>query len=553
MSTNKAYEKLSLERKQGQENGTVPPFFNTGGFGMFMQKYKYKVATPREQYERIARTAAKYSKREGAEAAFFNMLWSGILSPSTPVLSNLGTSRGLPISCAGSYTPDSVVGFYESKMETALLTKEGFGTSSYLGDVRSRGSRFKGNGKASGVVPLLKSFVNDMNLVSQGSNRRGAFAGYIPIDHGDFFELMDLIVADGDDLNVGINITDPFIARLESGDEEALSRWQRLLKVKALTGKPYLWYVDKANRKLPQVYKDGGLKNRASNLCSEILLPADEQHTYSCVLSSLNLIHWDEIASKAGTPDCYISWATEFLNCIVDAFLDQSKDYPGFEKIRRFTEKYRALGLGVCGYHSYLMTKRIPWESLEANWKNIEIFETIDKYAYSEGRFNASRIAIAPTKSTALIMGGVSEGCSPVPAFVYTQATAAGEVSRIDPVLLDLIKERVPLCDYDSELEFINANFGSVQKCKWLTDEEKQVFKTAFEIDQHSVIRHASVRGKYVDQYMSLNLFFAASAEESYISSVMKQAALDENIIGIYYMYSLAGISGSNGECVVCQ
>lgn len=548
MVKNDEYESISAERKKSQAKGETPPWYTTGGYAMFMQKYLYEAGTIREQFERIARTAAKHSKREGAEGVFFHMLWDGILSPSTPVLSNMGTDRGFPISCAGSYVEDSVDGFYKAKHETAMLTKMGFGTSAYLGDVRKRGTPFKGNGKASGVVPLFKSFVADMQLVSQGSNRRGAFAGYLPIDHGDFDELCDYLVANPDDLNVGWNVSDTFVARLNEGDIDAVRRYQKALKAKAVTGKGYFWFVDKANRKLPKEYHT---TNKASNLCSEILLPSDSENTYSCVLSSLNLVHWDEISKKAGTSECYIQWATEFLNCVVDEFLENSRNVPGFEKIRRFTERYRALGLGVCGYHTLLMQKRIPWESMQATWLNMEIFDTIRKNAEVAKRGNTSLIAIAPTKSTALLMGGVSEGINPQPAFTFTQTTAAGNVDRIDPVLLDIVKERCE--DVEAAIKEVNDKFGSVQHVSWLTDEEKKVFKTAFEIDQIWVLRHASARSKYIDQWQSVNLFFSADEKESVISEVHKAAFLDERIIGLYYMYTLAGVKGSTGECEVCQ
>lgn len=551
MSGDDFYDRFSRERKVSQTKGETPPWYTTGGYIMFKQKYLFEAKSIKEQFQRIARTAAKHSKREGAEEKFFEMLWDGILSPSTPVLSNMGTTRGFPISCAGSYVEDSVNGFYVAKHEAAMLTKMGFGTSAYLGDVRKRGTPFRGNGKASGVAPLLKSFVNDMQLVSQGSNRRGAFAGYLEIDHGDFDEVCDMVMATPDDLNVGWIVTDAFVERLGQGDEDSIRRYQKALKTKIVTGRGYFWFSDKANRKLPQIYKDKKLRNRASNLCSEILLPADDNYTYSCVLSSLNLVHWERIKAAIGTPDCFISWATEFLNCVIDEFLEQSKGVPGFEKIRRFTEEFRAIGLGVCGYHTLLLNKRIPWESLEANWLNAEIFEALDKNSYSPGRFNASRIAIAPTKSTALLMGGVSEGINPMPAFTFTQTTAAGSLTRIEPVLLDIVKERCK--DVEEAIKEVAEAFGSVQGVSWLTDEEKQVFKTAFEINQHSVVRHAALRSKYIDQWQSVNLFFAADAQEEYISSVHKEAFLDERVIGLYYVYTLAGVKGSSGECEVCQ
>lgn len=554
MVRNEEYEKLSAERKLAIDNGEIPPWYTTGGYTMFMQRYLYQANNIKEQFDRIAKTASKHVPHlPQAKDKFFQMLWDGILSPSTPVLANMGTDRGFPISCAGSYIGDSVHEFYKAKHETAMLTKMGFGTSAYLGDVRPRGASFRGGGTASGTVELLRSFINDMRLVSQGSNRRGAFAGYLPIDHGDFDELADYVVANPDDLNVGWNVSDSFIQQLESKAFDSIRRFKKSLKTKAVGGKGYYWFVDKANRKLPQRYKDDGLTNRASNLCSEILLPSDDKYTYSCVLSSLNLVHWEEIQAKVGTEDCYIKWAMIFLNCVIDEFLEKARDYPGFEKIVAFTEKYRATGLGVCGYHTLLMQRRIPWDSLQANWLNINIFRTMrteaDKVAAEYG--NTSTLAIAPTKSTALLMGGVSEGINPQPAFTYTQTTAAGSVERIDPVLLELVTERCP--DVEKAIHEVNVAFGSVQGVDWLTPEEKEVFRTAFEISQFAVLRHASLRAQSLDQWQSVNLFFSADESEEVIAAVHKEAFLDENILGLYYMYTLAGVAGSNGECAVCQ
>lgn len=552
MVRNEEYEKLSQERKQSQRVGDTPDWYTTGGYTMFMQRYLYEAKSIKEQFQRIARTAAKHlPEYPEAEQKFFQMLWDGILSPATPVLSNMGTARGFPISCAGSYVEDSVDGFYKAKHETAMLTKMGFGTSAYLGDVRHRGAAFRGKGAASGVAELLKSFINDMRLVSQGANRRGAFAGYLEISHGDFDEVCDFIVANPDDVNVGWIVNDGFLQDMEKGNEECLRRYQKALKAKAQTGKGYFWFVDKANRKLPEAYK--GLTNKASNLCSEINLPSNKDYTYSCVLSSLNLVHWNEIEKRLGTDDCYVKWAILFLNGVLDEFLERSEGYPGFDKINAFTKKFRALGLGVCGYHTLLMRKSIPFESLEANYLNRTIFSSIFKEAKATGNLkgNASVMAIAPTKSTALLMGGVSEGINPQPAFTFTQTTAAGNVDRIDPVLLEIVKARCP--DVVSAIKEVNDKFGSVQSVDWLTPHEKEVFKTAFEINQSIVLRHASQRAPYLDQWQSVNLFFPADEKEEVISQIHKQAFLDPNILGLYYMYTLAGVSGSNGECTVCQ
>lgn len=879
--------KYSEERKILQEKGLVPDWWNTAGYQLFVEKYQW-ANTPLLQYRKIAQTAARHVEDvwPEAESKFFELLWKGWLSPSTPILANMGAEHGLPVSCSGNYVDDSIDGFYTARRETAILTKHGFGTSSYLGDVRPRGTPYKG-GKASGVQPLYNGFTRDMFEVAQASARRGAWAGYISIEHGDFDEIADLLLTSPDGLNVGWNVHDGFINKLNNGDIEALRRYQKALKVKMITGKGYFFFVDKANRARPQTYKDLGLDIKASNLCTEIMLHSSEEYTFTCqpsiapIISTKGLVTlgdvnigsviwskegWTKIVNKVstgiksvyeyrtssgsfiGTEDhrivadgikvevdkaesvdscptespykvpgscddwgknyivlnglmlgdgtlrngrpqlcvgendtdyydqlsnvlyydgykqfrdikvpiiidvstrtfnrdfdpkdfkgvenyflkglfsangsvvkqkdgccpitltqtsknvankvmwmlqylgyspriykttgvetewsngvyvskdrydvkllkikdvirfreeigflqrykqdildtvedvnskhrvisnpilekiylgemevfhievdnishtywtggldvsnCVLSsmniakydewagtyavyWATIFLDCVAEEFIQKAKSIPGLEKAAAFTEKGRALGLGQCGLHTFLQSRRIPMESLEAVWISNVIAHYImhgatmasadmasrlgvPEWCKDTGRRNTHLIAIAPTKSTALIMGGISEGINPDPAMVYTQTTAAGELLRINPVLLELMKERGV---YDNEhIQEIEDAFGSVQGVDWLTDTEKQVFKTAFEMDQHALVRLSAARQQYVDQGQSLNLFFSADTAEEYISEVHKRAFENENILSLYYCYSKAGVKASEkGECIACQ
>lgn len=267
------YEALSEKRKQLQQEDLVPQWYSTAAYQLFSQKYEYEThgRSVRGQFERIAKTAAKHLKgtkwENIAEQKFFDLMWNGWLSPSTPVLANMGTNRGLPVSCSGGYVHDSINGFYTSRHEVAMLTKNGFGTSSYLGSIRPRGSDISVGGKASGVVPVFKGFVQDMRDVAQGTARRGAWAGYLEIDHGDFDELVDHITAEPDDANVGWIITNVFLERLKSGDEEAIRRYQKAMKFKMVTGKGYFFFPDKANAKRPESYVKNNLTVKASNLC----------------------------------------------------------------------------------------------------------------------------------------------------------------------------------------------------------------------------------------------------------------------------------------------
>lgn len=563
------YDKLSKERKELQEKGLVPEWYTTAGYQMFKEKYEYETngRSVRGQFERIAKTAAKHLENtplySEAETWFFNLLWNGWLSPSTPVLANMGTNRGMPVSCSGGTVDDSIDGFYSDLREVALLTKYGFGTSSYLGDIRPRGSKISVGGKASGVMPVFKDRIEAMRTVAQGTARRGAWAGYLPIDHGDFNELCDYVFNNPDDANVGWVISDAFIDRLNKNDLDAQTRFQKALKLKMIQGKGYFCFIDKINRKRPVAYTNNGLIVKASNLCDEITLFADSEHTFTCVLSSKNVAKYPEWKNTKA-----VFWSTIFLDCVASEFISKAENIPGLEKAVRATKKGRALGLGQCGFHTLLQSQMIPFESFEAHMLSQEIQKHIHdesleaskklaeifgepEWCKGTGLRNTHRMAIAPTKSTALLMGGISEGINPDPAMVYTQNTSAGEVSRVNPVLLNIMKEKGI---YDKKhIKEIVEKQGSVQHVEWLSQEQKEVFKTAFEINQKAIIRMASARGIFLDQWQSLNLFFAADEDEAWISEVHQEAFEDENILGLYYVYTQAGVQASKGECEACM
>jgi ribonucleoside-diphosphate reductase alpha chain len=559
------YDKLSQERKELQEKGLIPEWYSTGGWQMFKSKYLYGTdRAVKGQFERIAKTASKHVPMlPEAENKFFDLLWKGWLSPSTPVLANTGTDRGMPVSCSGTVVSDSIDGFYSNLHEVAMLTKNGFGTASDLSKIRPRGSKISVGGKASGVLPVIKEHINAMRNVAQGTARRGAWAAYLDIEHGDFHEVVNYLNQEPDDFNIGWTIKQSFIDKLNQKDEDSLARFQKAMKAKMVLGKGYFFFVDKANEKRPLMYKDKGLFINNSQLCSEIMLFNDEDHTYSCILSSMNASKYDEWKD---TDAPY--WATVFLDCIAEEFIQKAKEVPGLEKTVRYTEKGRSLGLGLCGLHTVFMQKMIPFESFEAHMLSQEIQRVIwgqaqkasqdlakllgePEWCKGYGVRNTHLIAIAPTKSTALLMGGVSEGINPDPAMSYTQDTAAGEVDRVNPVLLDLMKKKGVYSK--KNIQQITDKQGSVQHVEWLTDEEKSVFKTAFEINQKSVLRMASARSQFIDQWQSLNLFFSSDEEPSWIAEVHEEAFKDPNILALYYVYTQAGVQASKGECEACS
>lgn len=560
---------LSIERKELQKAGLLPKWFTTGGWQLFKEKYLY--GTDRAfhgQVERIANTAASHTPNPDYWAPkFFQLLWKGWLSASTPVLSNMGTNRGFSVSCSGQYIGDSVYEFYDNLKETALLSKGGFGTSGYFGDIRCRGAKISKGGKASGVMPVFEDFITACQKISQGGTRRGSFAGYFPLMHPDFDEIADYLASKPDDVNVGWNIYDKDIEAFKKAgrlkDPEPNRRRKKTLKIKSVTGKGYYFFPDKVNRFRPQMYKDLGLEVKSSNLCTEITLFQDKDHTYTCVLSSMNLAYYDEWKDTDA-----VFTATVFLDCVAQEFISKAKDIPGYEKAVRFTEKGRALGLGVCGYHTYLQDHMIPFESLDAHYKNSEIFKHLHdeslkasqwmakewgepEWCKGYGVRNTHRTAIAPTMSTALIMGGVSQGIEPILSNAFIQSSAAGEIERINPSFLRLMKERGKYSR--KAIEDIASRNGSVQHLDWLSDEEKLVFKTAFEINQEVILRKASNRQKKLCQAQSINLFFSADEDERYISKVQQIAFNDPFILSLYYMRMQSGVIVSKDACEACQ
>jgi len=556
------YKELSEERKSLQSEGTAPEWMTTAGWQLMKSRYLHGAeTTPLAAYQRVATHLAQYLPEEDQDEfahRWTHYMWRGWLAPSTPVLSNTGTGRGCSVSCSGAFVPDSIYGFYTAQLEAAMLSKNGFGISSYLGDVRGRGEPISTGGAASGVLPLIKEFVELSKNVTQGGIRRGAWAGYLPIDHSDFEEVVHHLLNNPDDFNLGWCVSDAFVERLETGDEEALRRFQKALYVKAITGKGYFFFVDKVNNRNPL-----DLPVLASNLCTEITLPSNDDYTFTCVLSSLNIAKFREWQDhETFVEDCIL-----FLDMVAEDFITRAREIKGLEKSVAYTERYRSLGLGALGFHTFLQQEEVAIEELQAMFLNAEVFEHIHTRALNAsiklgeklgipdgckelGRRNSHLLAIAPNTSSALLCGGVSQGIEPVVANAFNQNMASGEVSRISPVFLALAKKREK---YDKELvEDIINHKGSVQHLEWLTEREKLVFKTAFEINQHVLIRLASQRQEWIDQAQSLNLFFAADEDEAYIAEVHAEAFRDPNLLSLYYMRTQAGVLASK-DCISCE
>lgn len=560
------WEALSAERKDLQERGLLPDWYITQGWEMFKNKYMYKGEGEgvRGRFETIAKTLAKHmaGEEEKWEDIFFNILWSGRLSASSPVLANTGTDRGMNVSCSGQFIGDSVLEFYNGMTETAILSQHGFGTSGDFSSIRPRGASISKGGKASGPVPVIEDFFTVAAKISQGGTRRGSFAAYLDIEHPDWDEAIDGLMANPDNKNYGWTIKNSFIEKLKAGDKDAHRKFTKALYTKLVTGKGYFFFKDKANELRPQMYKDLGLEVEASNLCSEIMLHSSPEYTYSCILASMNLVHWDHLKESDD-----IFNATVFLDCVTEDFIQMSEGIPGLEKVREFTIKGRAIGLGAMGFHTYLQSKGIPFESLEAQFLANDMAKRIQSESLRASQYlaelkgepewckgygvrNTHRIAYAPTKSSALLMGGVSESWSPDPGMVFEMASSVGELRRIPPVFYEKMKEK-GVYNEETITDIINHS-GSVQHVDWLTDEEKQVFRNAYEVDQFVILRHASQRQRHTCQGQSLNFFVADQGSEPLIAELMSEVFKDPYILGQYYLYSKSGVVVPE-DCVACS
>lgn len=558
------FEQLSLERKKLQKKGHLPEWYTTQGYQMFKEKYAY----PGEdavygRHKKIAKTLAKHMKgrEEEWENKFFSELWDGILSPSSPALGNTGTDRGMMVACSGQLVGDSVEQFYESLKETALLSKQGFGTSANFSHIRPRGSKISTGGKANGAVDVIDSFFEAVAKISQGGSRRGSIGAYLDIEHGDWDEACDSLAHDHNGKNYGWIIKDTFIEKLKADDPEANRRWIKAVYTKLITGKGYIFKVDCANRHRPQMYKDWNLFIEASNLCTEIMLHSSEALTYSCILASLNLVHWDKIPERES-----VFIGTVFLDCLCSEFIEKSAGIVGLEKVREFTIKGRSIGLGIMGFHTYLQSKMIPYISLEAQFLSTKIAKHMadeslrasqwlaQEYGEPEwcvgyGVRNAHRTAYAPTKTTSLLMGGVSESWFPDPGMVFDAGSSVGELRRIPPIFYEFMKKKGV---YSEEtIQDVINNLGSVQHVDWMTEEEKLVFLNAYEMDQRILLRHASQRQKHTCQGQSLNFYVPEDGSEDLIAELLTALLLDDNVISQYYIYSRSGVVIKD-ECINC-
>lgn len=480
--------------------------------------YLLKGETPQKAIERIATAAAKRLYKPELTDAFIEMIERGWMSLSSPIWANMGTERGLPISCFNVHVPDDIEGITGKLGEVIMQTKIGGGTSGYFGELRPRGSAVTDNGKSSGAVSFMKLFDTAMDTISQGGVRRGAFSAYLDIDHPDIEEYLEIknIGSPIQNLFFAVCVPDYWMQEMIDGDAEKRQIWAKVLQSRQQKGLPYIFFSDNVNRNKPEVYKDKNMKINASNLCSEIALPSSDNESFVCCLSSMNLELYDEWKDTEA-----IKLAVFFLDAVMSEFISKTEGNYYLTAAHNFAKNHRALGLGVLGWHSYLQKNRIGFESLAAKTLTNKIFGEIQEKSmkaskdlaliYGEpevlkgyGRRNTTLLAIAPTTTSSAIFGQTSPGIEPYSSNYYKAGLSKGNFVRKNKFLKELLEQKG--IDNEDTWREIMLHNGSVQHIKELSEDEKDVFKTFKEISQYEIILQASIRQKYVDQSQSLNL-----------------------------------------------
>lgn len=480
--------------------------------------YLLKGETVEGAIDRIATAACKRLYKPELKEHFVELIENGWMSLSSPIWANMGTERGLPISCFNVYVPDYIEGITHKLGEVIMQTKIGGGTSGYFGALRARGSAVTDNGRSSGAVSFMKLFDAAMDTISQGGVRRGAFAAYLDVDHPDILEFLNIkdIGNPLQNLFFGVNVPDYWMQEMIDGDHEKREIWAKILESRQQKGLPYILFTDNVNKHKPQVYKDLDLEIKSSNLCSEIMLPSTEEESFICCLSSMNLELYDEWKDTNA-----IQLAIFFLDAVLQEFIEKTQDNYYLKSAHRFAKRHRALGLGVMGWHSFLQKNDIPFESLEAKQLTTKIFKHLRGEAdiatkdlaniYGEpdilkeyGLRNTTLLAVAPTTSSSAILGQTSPGIEPFSSNYYKAGLSKGNFMRKNKYLKQLLQEKG--IDKEDIWRSIMLHQGSVQHLEELNEHEKNVFKTFKEISQLEIIQQASIRQKFIDQSQSLNL-----------------------------------------------
>ena len=531
-----------------------------------------------DRIKEIANRAEEILGIKGYSDKFYHYMSEGFFSLASPVWSNFGKKRGLPISCFGSNISDDMGNILYSQSEVGMMSKLGGGTSGYFGHLRHRGAAVKNNGEASGSVHIMQLFESMVDVVSQGSVRRGRFSPYLPIEHQDISEFLD-IGTEGNpiqELTHGVTVTDKWMEEMIEGDQEKRNIWAKVIQRRGEIGYPYIFYKDKANNGAPEVFKDKKHEINASNLCTEIMLPSNDKWSFVCVLSSLNVLHYEKWKNTDA-----VETMVYFLDAIITEFLEKLefyRDSPNkddqqtflfMERAYNFAKDNRALGLGVLGWHSLLQSKMLPFNSPESFKINNDIFKFIQEKSYEAskqlaetfgepqtlkgyGRRNATLNAIAPTTSSAFILGQVSQGIEPIWSNIYVKDIAKVKTTIKNPFLLKLLQEKNK--DTKEIWNIIRDADGSVQELDFLTKEEKEVFRTYSEIDQMDIILQAAGRQTYIDQGQSLNVMISPDMSAKEINKLYI-TAWKLGLKSLYYQHSMNAAQkfAQNKECKSCE
>ena len=538
--------------------------------------YLFNGETPKQAYKRVAKTIAMRLKKPEMADKFFEYIWNGWLCLASPVLSNTGTERGLPISCFGIDVADSIYDIGKKNLEMMLLAKHGGGVGVGINQIRPSGSEITMNGTSDGIVPFCKVYDSSILATNQGAVRRGAASVNLNIEHPDWEDWLEIREPKGDVNRQSLNlhqctvIGDKFMRKLAAGDKVARRKWGKLLQKRKATGEPYIMFKGNVNKQNPVMYKDNALKVFMTNICSEIVLHTDENHSFVCCLSSLNLAKYDEWKNTNLIYDSI--W---FLDGVLEEFIQKAKNRKGFENSVRFAEKSRALGLGVLGWHTYLQQRGFPFEGLLAQHETRRIFSQIKieserasmalAETYGEplwcvgtGFRNTHLRAIAPTVSNSKLAGNISPGIEPWAANVFTDQSAKGTFIRKNPTLVNELKENK--LNTDKIWDQILQDGGSIQGIKELDsitcgDHDipiKEVYKTFKEINQLELVNQAGIRQQYVDQAVSLNLAFPAQADPKFINKVHLDA-WKKGIKTLYYMRTESVLRGDIAEAATSE
>ena len=574
------YDSLIEARKETLKSIQAPEInWLTENSRKFLEAgYLTKGTSPEARIKEIAAHAEGILKINGFAEKFYKYMAAGYFSLASPVWSNFGKERGLPISCFGSHLDDDMGDILFTQSEIGMMSKLGGGTSGYFGKLRHRGAPVKNNGTSSGSVHMMQLFEKMVDVVSQGSVRRGRFAPYLPIDHKDIKEFLE-IGTEGNpiqELTHGVTVGDQWMQEMIAGDAEKRSLWAKVLQRRGELGYPYILFRDNANNKAADVYKDKKMEIYASNLCTEIMLPSNEKWSFVCVLSSMNILHYDQWKDTDA-----VETMIYFLDAIIEEFItkleafrdsperDDQKTFLFMEKSYTFAKENRALGMGVLGWHSFLQSKMLAFDSQEAYKLNLEIFKLIKEKSYKAseelaklygepkvlkgyGRRNTTLNAIAPTTSSAFILGQVSQGIEPIWSNTYVKDIAKLKTTIKNPFLVDLLESKGK--NTAEVWREIRDRDGSVQDLDFLTENEKEVFKTFPEIDQMSIIYQAASRQDFIDQGQSLNIMIHPDMPTKDVNKIYI-SAWKLGLKSLYYQHSMNAAQKfkQKKECLSCE